>query len=730
MTSDQHLLPENITVEKQSERSMKQPSTINPPIASTRQQRLEKHGDVRYDDYFWLRYREDSAVIDYLEAENDYTEACLTPTVELQEQLYQEMRGRMAESDSSAPQQIGDYVYYWRIEEGEQYSIHCRRRILDEHGNRVVDPQEEVLLDENLLAAPHDYFRLGDFTVSPDHTLLAYTMDTTGGESYTLAIKDLKTGELLPDQVSGLYYGLVWANDNRTIFYTTHDTAHRPDKLLCHHLGESVEEDKVVLHEPDEAYFLEPAKSKDHAYILIHLGSKLTDEVWFLDANQPTLDPQVVQPRILGLEYSVTYHEGRFLIVTNWEAENFRLMETAVDTPQQANWQEVIAHRPHVKIDRVEAFQEYLVLYEREGGLKQIAITHFATGEAHTIAMPEPVYALYGVENPNYESQVMRFNYASLTTPKTVMEYDMSSQTSTVLKQDEVVGGYDSAAYQSERLWATAEDGAQVPISLVYRKAPIQRPEPVEGQPSVEPVETDESRQPRPTLLTGYGSYGVSKEPLFSSHLISLLDRGFVFAIAHIRGGGEMGRAWYERGKFFHKKNTFTDFIACAEHLIEQGYTKPEKLAVSGRSAGGLLMGAIANMRPELFGAMVAGVPFVDVISTMLDPSIPLTVTEYEEWGDPNDEEYYAYMKSYSPYDNLDSKAYPPMLVTAGLNDPRVQYWEPAKWVAKLRALKTDENVLLLKTNMAAGHGGPTGRYAYIKDELAVEYAFVLGCVG
>ncbi len=681
--------------------------TPSPPVAPVHPKEIRTHDDVRVDNYYWLRERDNPEVIAYLEAENDYTKAMMAHTEALQEQLYEEMKGRIKETDESVPVQIDDYFYYRRTEEGKQYTIYCRK-----HGS--LDAPEQVILDVNAEAEGKEYMRLGNFQVSPDHKLLAYALDDDGSETYTLRFKNLETGQLLPDAIEGTYYGLAWANDNATVYYTTLDEAMRPHKLHRHRLGTDPAQDEVVFHEPDESYFLGVYKTRSRQYIVVHLHSAVTTEAHVLDADAPDAAPRVIHPRVHEMEYTVEHHRSpdgqeRFFIVTNWEAENFRVMEAPVDAPGRDNWREFIPHREAVKVDGVDAFQDHLVVYERENGLRHIRVQDLTSGDHHRIEQPEAVYTVRGDENPVFETQVLRYGYTSLVSPPTVYEYDMATRQRTLRKQEEVIG-YNPADYRTERVWATAPDGVQVPMSLVYPKDMVR-----DGD--------------NPCLLYGYGSYGASIDPTFNSNRVSLLERGFIFAIAHIRGGGEMGRRWKEDGKFLRKKNTFTDFIACAEHLIEQRYTNPKRLAIMGRSAGGLLMGAVTNMRPDLFAAVVAGVPFVDVINTMLDPTIPLTVIEWEEWGNPNDPEYYWYMKSYSPYDNVEPKAYPAILATAGLNDPRVQYWEPAKWVAKLRALKTDDNPVLLKTNMGAGHGGASGRYDYLK-EVAFEFAFIIDRVG
>jgi oligopeptidase B len=677
------------------------PLTLEPPVAAPRPTRLETHGDLRIDDYFWLRERDNPDVIAYLEAENRYTETVMAPASALQEQLYQEMRARIKETDETVPVQIDDFWYYQRTEEGKQYPIFCRKR-------GTLDEPEEVLLDQNELAAGLDFLRLANFQVSPNHRYLAYAVDTAGAEAYTLRVKDLRTGQHLADEIPNTYYGLEWSNDSQTLYYTVLDPAKRPYRLFRHTLGAAPQEDELVFEEDDEMYFLSVSKSKSKRYIFVELNSKITSEVHVIDADDPGAQPRVIQPRIHGVEYSLEHHGDRFFILTNDQAQNFRVMTAPVHQPDRSHWEEFLPHQPAVKLDRLEMFADHLAIFEREQGLRHIRVVDLATKRAHRVSFPETVYTVSPGPNPNFDTVVLRFHYSSLVTPDSVYDYHMAEGVLELKKQDEVKG-YDPSQYETERAWATAADGVRIPISLVYPKG-IQR----DGNNRM--------------LLYGYGSYGASIEPRFQIPRLSLLERGFIFAIAHIRGGGEMGREWYEDGKFLRKKNTFTDFIAAAEHLIGEGYTRPEKLAIMGRSAGGLLMGAVTNMRPDLFRTVIAGVPFVDVINTMLDPSIPLTVIEYEEWGNPNDPVYYEYMKSYSPYDNVQAKAYPHILVTAGLNDPRVQYWEPAKWVAKLRRMKTDNNRLLLKTNMGAGHAGASGRYDYLK-EIAFEYAFLLDTV-
>jgi oligopeptidase B len=661
------------------------------------------HGDVRVDDYFWLRDRSHPEVLAYLEAENSYTSTVMRHTERLQEQLYHEMRGRIKETDLSVPERVDDYFYYTRTEAGGQYPILCRKR-------GGLDAPEEVLLDQNPLAAEHTYFRLGVSKVSPDHRLLAYSVDTTGAEEFTLYLKDLTTGELLAENIGSTSLGVAWANDSRTLFYTVLDHARRPCRLMRHVIGTSTSTDVLVYFEPDEAFFLDVSRTRSRRYLLLEIASHSTSEVRFLDAERPQEMFQVLQQREAGIEYNVTHHDEHFFITTNDAAPNFRLVKAPVANPSKGNWSPVLPYRPSVKLDAAEAFRHHLAVYEREAGLRQIRIVDLESGEEHLIPFPEPVYTVRAHDNPEFDTNLLRFTYTSLVTPASVVEYDMAAHTWSVRKQTEVRGGYDPSLYRSERVFATAPDGEGVPISLVYR-TPLQ----LNGR--------------RPLLLNGYGAYGLSYDPAFSSNTLSLLDRGFVVAIAHVRGGEEMGRSWYEGGKLLNKRSSFTDFIACAEHLVTEGYTASDRLAIHGGSAGGLLMGAVVNLRPDLFRVVLAEVPFVDVVNTMLDASLPLTVIEYDEWGNPNDPAAYACIRSYSPYDNIEAKPYPHMLVTAGLNDPRVAYWEPAKWTAKLRAKKTDGNRLLLKTNMGAGHGGASGRYDFLR-EIAFKYAFMLDVLG
>jgi oligopeptidase B len=678
-------------------------SEPEPPMARPVPRVHTVHGESRIDEFQWLRNREDAEVLAHLEAENRYTDSVMRHTEELQELLYQELRGRIKEADLSVPDRLDEWLYYSRTEAGAQYPIFCRRR--DE-----ADAKEEVLLDLNQLAAGHAYFRMGAFEVSPDHRLVAYSVDTSGAESFTVFLKDLTTGELLPETIEGTSTAAAWANDSRTLFYIVLDDARRPSRLFRHRVGSNPVEDVLVHFEPDDAFFLDINRTRSRRFLVLDLASHSTSEVRYASADHPEEEFRVVEPRRHGIEYGVAHHGDRFYIVTNDDAPNFRLVSAPVDDPGRANWSAVLPYRPEIKLDSVEAFKHHLVIWEREDGLRRLRVLELASGAEHLVSFPEPVYTVRPDENLEFDTAVLRFSYTSMVTPNSVVDYDMSARTWTVRKQTEVLGGYDPSRYRTERLFAIAPDGTRVPVSLVYRL----------------PLERDGCR---PLLLQGYGSYGYSFDPAFSSNLLSLLDRGYVVAIAHVRGGEEMGRAWYESGKLLNKRNTFTDFIAAAEHLMAEGYTSPGRLAINGGSAGGLLMGAVTNLRPDLFKAVVAEVPFVDVVNTMLDATLPLTVIEYDEWGNPNDPTYYEYIRAYSPYDNVASKDYPHILVTAGLNDPRVAYWEPAKWTARLRARKTDRNRLVLRTNMGAGHGGASGRYDYLR-EVAFKYAFLLDVIG
>ena len=645
----------------------------------------------RVDEYAWLRDRNDPETVAYLEAENRYTAAVMEPLAGVEEKLYQEILGRVKETDVSVPVRRGGWLYYTRTEQGKQYGIHCRR---------APDGPEEILLDGNQLAEGHSYFSLGALEPSPNHRLLAYAVDVEGDEVYTARFLDLQTRELLPDVLTGASAAVHWANDNRTSFYVTLDESKRPYRLFRHRLG--VREDELLYQEDDERFEIEVMRTKSGAFLFLEIASNVTSEYRYLGADLPAGQFRVLFPRRQEVEYDVVHHGRHFYVRINDQGRNFRLLRTDLEGGGAV---EVRPHREEVLLEGMETFRDHLVLAEREDGLRQIAIENLTSGERHRVAFPEPVYAAWPMDNYEFDTAQLRLGYTSLVTPVSVFDYDMNRRTRELRKQAEVVGGYDAAAYTTERIFAPAPDGVRVPVSLVYRKG----------------LARDGSA---PALLYGYGAYGDSTEPGFSSDRLSLLDRGFVFAMAHARGGEEMGRWWYEGGRLLQKRNTFTDFIACAERLAAGGYTSRGRLAISGGSAGGLLIGAVLNLRPDLCHAAIAKVPFVDVLNTMLDPTLPLTAIEYEEWGNPEEPAYYEYILSYSPYENVQAATYPHLLITAGLNDPRVGFWEPAKWAARLRARKTGDRLLLLKTNMGAGHFGPSGRYRRLR-ETAFEYAFL-----
>jgi oligopeptidase B len=672
-------------------------SPLRPPAAKIARRETTLFGDTRVDHYYWLRDRSDPDTLRYLEAENAYTAEVMRPTEALQAELYQEMVGRIQETDQSAPVPRDGFFYYTRTEAGKQYSIYCRKR-------GSLDAPEEILLDGNVLAEGQTYFRIGDLSVSPDHRLLAYSTDLVGDESYTVRVKDLATGQLLADEIVNVYYSLEWANDNATLFYTRLDAAHRPYKVFRHRLGAA--EDAEVYHEADERFTVAVMKTASRAFILIGIHSSLTSEIRYLDANQPEGPLRIVLPRVHEVEYDLTHRGDSFFIRTSDGAKTFRVVQAPVANPSKENWVEFLPAREGVTVEGVRAFRDHLVIEERDQGLIRLRIHDFATGTAHYVPFDEPVYYAELGDNPEFATSVVRYRYTSLVTPDSIYDYEMNTRRRELKKRLPVLGGYDPAQYVSERIHAAAPDGVRVPISLVYRRGTAR-----DGR--------------SPAVLNGYGAYGASNDPVFASDRLSLINRGFIYAIAHVRGGGDLGKPWHEDGRLLRKKNTFTDFIACAEHLIAQRYTAPDRLAITGGSAGGLLIGAVLNMRPDLFAAAVTRVPFVDVLNTELDPTLPLTVGEWEEWGNPAEEQYYCYIKSYAPYECVRPQRYPHLLVTAGLNDPRVPYWEPAKWVARLRACKTDDNILLLKTDMSVGHFGKSGRYEYLK-ETAFNYAFLL----
>lgn len=674
------------------------------PVAEKIEKELTAHGQTRADYYYWLRERENPKVIDYLKAENEYLKAVMQPTEAFQEALYKEIVGRIKQTDMSVPYRSEGYYYYTRFEEGKEYPVYCRKK-----GN--MEAAEEVLLNVNEMAEGQAYFHVAGFTVSSDNNLIAYGVDNVSRRLYTMHFKNLAASETLPDEISNTIGQAAWANDNKTLFYTLKDiTTLRPYKIMKHILGAPVSEDTAIYVENDETFNTYVYKSKSKKFLIIASDSTLSTEYRYLDADKPEGEFKVIQPRERDLEYHVEHFQDKFYIRTNFQAKNFRLMETLLDKTTKENWSELIPHREDILFEGFEIFDNFLVTEERKSGLTELRIITWKDKAEHNLDFGEQTYAASIGFNPEFNTDWLRYDYSSLTTPNSTYDYNMVTKEKKLMKQQEVLGDFNPENYYAERLYAIAVDGVKVPISLVYRKG-------------------IEKNGENPLLLYGYGSYGATTDPNFSSVRLSLLDRGFIYAIAHIRGGQEMGRAWYEDGKLLKKKNTFTDFIACAEHLIAEKYTRPEKLFAMGGSAGGLLMGAVVNMRPDFFKGVIASVPYVDVITTMLDPSIPLTTSEYDEWGNPNNKEYYDYMLSYSPYDNVEAKAYPALFVTTGLHDSQVQYWEPAKWVAKLRATKKDKNLLVLHTNMEAGHGGASGRFRRYR-ETAMEYAFIFDLVG
>ena len=671
--------------------------TPHPPAAHRIPKTDVQHGDRRVDPYFWLREKTNPAVLTHLQAENAYTDSIMKPTEGLQQRLYLEMLSHIRETDMRVPYREGGYYYYSRTEQGKQYAIHCRKK-------DSLAPPEEITLDLNELAKGEKFMQMAQYTVSDDGNLLAYSVDRTGFRQYTVEVKDLRTGQVLPDRIERTG-SIVWAADNRTIFYTVEDDAKRSYRLLRHTLGVPVAQDELIYEEKDERFEVAAGRSRSRAYLFLLSQSHTTSEARFLRADEPGGQWKLIAPRIADQEYDVDHHGDFFYIRANDRGRNFRLVKAPVAAPGREQWEEVVAHRTDVMIEGADFFANHYVLTEREDGLPWLRITDLRNGQSHRITFPEPVYNASPGVNAEFDTSKFRYTYESLVTPESVFEYDMDRREAKLLKQIEVPG-YDSTRYEMQRLFATATDGTRVPVSLVYRKGLVR-----DGQ--------------APLLLGGYGSYGFPFPVSFSSSRLSLLDRGVVCAFAHIRGGGDFGKRWHDDGRMMKKRNTFTDFIACADFLIAGKWTCPGRLAITGGSAGGLLMGAVVNVRPELFHAVVSHVPFVDVLNTMLDESLPLTVGEFEEWGNPKKREEYAYMKTYSPYDNLRRTAYPAMLVKTSLNDSQVMYLEPAKYVARLRALKTDQNVLLLKVNMAAGHGGSSGRYDHL-HEIAFDDAFLL----
>lgn len=674
---------------------------MKAPIAKKIPKELTLHNHTRIDNYFWLNDRENPEVIAYLEAENAYTKEQLKNTETLQKELFDEITGKIVKDDASVPYKSNGYWYYARYEDGKEYPIYCRKK-------DSLENKEIIILDVNELAEGHAYYSVGGMSISPDNKTLAFGVDTVSRRIYNIHFKNLETNEILSEIIPNTTGGATWANDNKTLFYTQKDlTTLRSHKIFKHEFGTG--KGTQVFHETDDTFGTYVYKSKSKEYIIIGSYSTVSTEYRILSASNPHGEFKMFAPRERDLEYSIAHLGNEFYVLTNLEAKNFRVMKTSVDKTEKENWAEVIPHRENVRVEGIDLYTDYLVVEERENGLNKIRIINTKTKEEHYLDFREDTYSAFTTTNIEFNTTKLRYGYESLTTPFSAIEYDMETKEKKVLKETKVVGDFNKNDYQSERLWATAKDGTKVPISLVYKKG----------------IKKDGTN---PLLQYAYGSYGSSMDPYFSISRLSLLDRGFVFAIAHIRGGEDLGRQWYEDGKLLKKKNTFTDFIDCSEFLIAEGFTSKEKLFAMGGSAGGLLMGAVANMRPDLYKGMVAQVPFVDVISTMIDESIPLTTGEYDEWGNPNNKEYYDYILSYSPYDNVEKKDYPNMLVTTGLHDSQVQYWEPAKWVAKLRDYKTDNNTLLLYTNMDAGHGGASGRFEPYK-EVALEYAFLLNLV-
>ena len=676
-------------------------STPKPPMTEKKTKTTKIHNDTMIDDYFWLREKTNPKVIAHLEAENAYADAMMKPTAALQDKLYKEMVGHIKETDTSVPYRWGNYFYYTRTEQGKQYPIYCRKQ-------GSLEAKEEVVLDQNELAVGFKFFSIAAFVPSDDGNLLAYSTDNTGYRQYKLQIKDLRTGQLLPETFERVG-NVAWATDNKTVFFTTEDAVtKRSDKFFRHTLGS--DKTDLIYEDKDELFDITAGRSRDKAIIFLGSESKTSTEWRYLPADAPTAELKIISPREPDHEYNVDHRGDLFYIRTNKGAKNFRVVTAPVSNPSQANWKELIAHRPEVKIEDVDLFANHLVLSEWEHGLQKIEILNFQTNKRLRVEFPEPVYSASLAQNREFATGVVRYNYQSLVTPSSVFDYDMNTGKATRLKETEVPGGFNKNNYKSERLFAIASDGTRIPLSVVYHKG----------------TKLDGSA---PLLLYGYGSYGVSIAPNFSSNRLSLLDRGVVYVIAHIRGGGELGEEWRQEGRMMKKMNTFTDFIASADYLVKNKYTSSNRLVIQGGSAGGLLMGAVTNMRPDLFKAVVAQVPFVDVLNTMLDASLPLTTSEYIEWGNPNEKAAYEYMKQYSPYDNVGRRNYPSMLVKVSLNDSQVPYWEGAKLVARLRAMKTDSNPLLLKTNMGAGHGGSSGRYDYL-HEVAFDYAYMLWQMG
>ncbi|WP_312554073.1 S9 family peptidase [Empedobacter brevis] len=672
---------------------------MQAPIAKKIERKLEKHGDIRIDNYYWLNDRENQEVIDYLNEENNYTKSILKPTEDLQAKLFEEMKARIKEDDSSVPYKLNGYWYLTEFQKGKEYPIHKRRK-------ETLENKDEILFDVNMMSEGHSYYQLGGISVAPNNQLVSFGVDNVSRRIYTIQIKDLISGEILADKIENTTGSSVWAADNKTLFYTRKDETLRAYQIWKHRLGTKQEDDVLVFEETDDTFNAYVYKSKSRDYIIIGSSSTVSDEYRYIPSDQPDQEFKIFQKRERDLEYSIEHFGDSFYIQTNKDdAFNFKLMKTSVEKTAQENWIDVIPHREETFIEGFEIFKNYLVVEERTNGLLQMNIKAWDQSTDYYLPFNEETYTANVGTNPDFDTDILRYGYTSLTTPSSVIDFNMNNKTFEVKKEQVVLGDFDKENYISERIWAEARDGKMVPISLVRRK------------------DTPLSAN-IPLLLYAYGSYGYTIEPYFSSVRLSLLDRGFIYAIAHIRGGQYLGREWYEEGKMLEKKNTFFDYIDAAKYLVQQNYTSSKHLYAMGGSAGGLLMGAVINYEPALFNGVIAQVPFVDVVTTMLDDSIPLTTGEYDEWGNPNEKEYYAYMKSYSPYDNVEAKAYPNLYISTGLHDSQVQYWEPAKWVAKLRDLKTDRNILLLDTNMDTGHGGASGRFESLKED-AKENAFL-----
>ncbi len=688
---------------------------LTPPVAEKKDSVLTIHGHTRVDPYFWIRLSDEQKhasepdeqtqkVLDYMNAENDYTKAVLSHTEKFQEQLYEEIVGRIKQDDESVPYFKNGYWYYTRYEEGKEYPIYCRKK-------ETLEGEEEILINANELAEGHEYYSATGLQVSPDNKILAFAEDTVSRRIYTIRFKNLETGEIYSETLENTTGGGAWANDNRTFFYTTKNPISLlSEKIWRHKLFSPQSSDVLVYEEKDPSFYIGVYKSKSEDYVIIWNNSTLVSDYHILDANRPEGRFRQFSPREKKHEYSIEHFEDKFYIVTNWDATNFRLMETPANATSKNNWKEVLAHREDVLLSDIEVFSDHLVVSERSNALTHLRIINQNSGDEHYLDFGEPAYVAYASTNPEFATNQLRFIYSSLTTPTSTIDYNMDTREREIKKQQEVIGGHDPSQYTTERIFATARDGIKVPMSIVYKNSTVKS-------------------SSTPLLLYAYGSYGASMDPWFSSVRLSLLDRGFIYAIAHIRGGQEMGRQWYEDGKMFKKKNTFNDFVDCARHLVKEAYTSSDHLYAMGGSAGGLLMGAVINQAPELFNGVIAAVPFVDVVSTMLDETIPLTSNEWDEWGNPKNKDSYEYMFSYSPYDQVVAKSYPNLMVTTGLYDSQVQYWEPTKWVAKLRDMKTDDNVLLLHSNMEAGHGGASGRFKRYR-ETAMEYAFLLDLEG